>query len=63
MEPRAAIEQPTLVLTGLGSGTATPQQAEVVKGLTFPILLSPGFCMNLQAGHLSRLKQRKGRSF
>lgn len=41
----------------------TRQQAEAVQGLTFPLLWPPGFCTNLQAGHLSRLKQRKGGRF
>lgn len=43
--------------------TPVPPAAEEVKGLTFPALLPPlAFCMNLQAGDLPRLKQRKGGS-
>lgn len=50
------------MLTGSESSTARPllQQVEAVQGLTLPSLPLPsGFGMNLQAGDLSSLPQRR----
>lgn len=62
-EPRAALKQAGSGAGGTGNSTALPP-GRGGHTLTFPALLPlPGFCMNLQAGNLSSLKERKGESF